>query len=129
MIAKANNNIGNRFDGDNKKRLWITTEFYSRDGIEIPIGFRYDKASVPRLLWSIIPEDGLYCNAVVIHDYLYQRKGKINDHFIMSKEQVDKLFLKHMLEDGVTQRRAKLMYWAVDKFGWIKWNKKNNITK
>lgn len=38
--------------------------------IHIPAGYLTDGASVPRLLWSIIPPWGRYGQAVVVHDFL-----------------------------------------------------------
>ena len=38
--------------------------------VKVPAGFKTDFASVPRLLWSVLPPVGLYSKAAVVHDYL-----------------------------------------------------------
>jgi len=40
--------------------------------IYIPKGFTWDLSSVPRFLWSVLPPDGNFIIAALIHDYLYQ---------------------------------------------------------
>ncbi|TFV91422.1 DUF1353 domain-containing protein [Blastococcus sp. CT_GayMR16] len=40
------------------------------DVITIPGGFTTDLASVPRLFWALIPPQGAYESAAVLHDYL-----------------------------------------------------------
>ncbi len=39
--------------------------------VVVPKGFVTDFASIPRLFWSILPPDGPYVYAAIIHDYLY----------------------------------------------------------
>ena len=38
---------------------------------EIPAGFVTDLASIPRVFWQVLPRDGEYAYAAIIHDYLY----------------------------------------------------------
>lgn len=38
--------------------------------VAVPAGFVTDGASVPRLLWAILPAWGRYSRAAVVHDYL-----------------------------------------------------------
>ena len=47
--------------------------FYGTDGQRwvIPAGFVTDFASVPRLLWPLIPSMGAYWYAALVHDWLY----------------------------------------------------------
>lgn len=37
----------------------------------VPSGFVTDFASIPRVFWSLLPPDGTYTYAAIIHDYLY----------------------------------------------------------
>ncbi len=50
-------------------------EFYLSDDnsdiIHVPAGFVTDLASVPRIFWTLLPPDGKYAKAAIIHDYLY----------------------------------------------------------
>lgn len=52
--------------------------------IHIGKGFVTDFASVPRLLWPILPPTGRYGKAVLLHDCCYQT-GKIGDLIISRK--------------------------------------------
>lgn len=78
--------------------------------IIVPDGFITDFASIPRIFWSILPPNGRYTKAAVIHDYLYQNA-------IHSKEYADKVFHEAMLVLGVNRRTAWIMYQAVKLFG------------
>lgn len=40
--------------------------------LTVPTGFITDFASIPRLLWNLLPPTGRYAKATVIHDYLYR---------------------------------------------------------
>ena len=85
---------------------WMLLEDYSRDGITVPAGFTFDVASVPRLAWWLYPRWGRYAEAALIHDYLCGSKA-------MPRDQSDKLFYKHMREDGVLLAHAWIMYKCV----------------
>lgn len=39
--------------------------------VTVPKGFVTDLASIPRPFWSLMPRDGSYADAAVLHDYLY----------------------------------------------------------
>ncbi len=84
--------------------------------VKVPGGFITDFASVPRLLWAIIPPDGKYTQAAVLHDYLYHKK-------IFPRKKSDKIFLDAMKILGVSFWKRSAMYRAVRMFGWIPWNK------
>lgn len=36
----------------------------------VPLGFITDLASVPRVLWALLPPHGRYAKAAILHDYL-----------------------------------------------------------
>jgi hypothetical protein len=63
------------------RSLWATNRvitYAPSDGsglICIPKGFVTDLASIPRLFWTLLPPDGPWVKAAVIHDYLYYTKG------------------------------------------------------
>uniref|UniRef100_A0A6M3J8R7 DUF1353 domain-containing protein n=1 Tax=viral metagenome TaxID=1070528 RepID=A0A6M3J8R7_9ZZZZ len=82
--------------------------------IHVPEGFVTDFASVPRPLWFLMPPWGVYGKAAVIHDYGYSTK-------IRTRKETDQIFLEGMLVLGTPKWMAKLMYFAVDKFGWLAW--------
>lgn len=75
-------NHGNRFSGlvwledqedGTHAKLLAPLEYLTEDGwrIAVPAGFITDFASIPRVLWSLIPPRGRYNRPAIIHDYLY----------------------------------------------------------
>ncbi len=86
----------------------------SSDRIEVPVGFRTDFATVPRLLWVILPKWGRYGNATVIHDYLYW----MQEH---PRLEADRILLEAMGVLGVRSVVKYTMYWGVRAFGWLAW--------
>jgi hypothetical protein len=62
------------------ERVWFLTkpiEWYPNAGgpqyspVSVPVGFVTDFASIPRIFWSLLPPDGSYTYAAILHDYLY----------------------------------------------------------
>jgi hypothetical protein len=86
-------------------------------------GFVFDFASIPRLLWPLVPPTGdghnLYGLAAVWHDWLYAHK-EIGARPITRKE-ADRLFLEIMLHVGVAPWMARAMYHTVCVAGWAAW--------
>lgn len=72
-----------RYDSDELRRTVI-----------VPPGFRTDLASIPRVLWNILPPVGKYDAAAVVHDYLYQTGG-------VSRAQADAVLREAMAVCGV----------------------------
>ena len=82
--------------------------------INVPIGTYTDFASIPRLLWAILPRWGKYGNAAVIHDWLYWDQAR-------SRADADKIFLEGMAVLEVAKWKQFAMYYAVRWFGWVAW--------
>ncbi|EAO7521451.1 DUF1353 domain-containing protein, partial [Salmonella enterica] len=80
------------------------------DVIEVPAGFVTDLASVPRIFWTILPPDGKYAKAAIIHDWMY-------DNALRTKKEADKIFLDGMTVLGVPKWKRIVMYLAVRIFG------------
>ncbi len=78
--------------------------------ITVPAGLRTDLASIPRILWSLLPPAGLWARASVLHDYLYATR-------LYRREKCDRLFLEAMLDDGVSRPTAGIIFRAVRAFG------------
>jgi hypothetical protein len=63
------------------RSLWALTRTITytpsngTDSITVPKGFVTDLASIPRWAWDILPPDGPWAKAAVIHDFLYYTKG------------------------------------------------------
>lgn len=107
--------------------------------ITIPTGFITDIASVPRFIWTLcgILPDGLHRGAAVIHDYLYQWRGRPKSGVLeeynesngwrpsaktFTRREVDKLFIRVMEDAGVPGFKKHTMYWAVRAFGKLAWD-------
>ncbi|ECJ8609108.1 DUF1353 domain-containing protein [Salmonella enterica] len=95
-------------------RVYEPFEFYlsddSSDVISVPAGFVTDLATVPRIFWILLPPDGKYAKAAIIHDYLY-------DNALRTKYEADRIFLDGMAVLGVPKWKRMIMYWAVRLFG------------
>ena len=90
--------------------------------ITIPKGFVWDASSTPRLFWWLLPPEGDFEIAALIHDYLYERKVTPRDiadieMLIWSKKVngTKKISLKKI--DNYTR------YIGVRLFGWLVWRK------
>ncbi|EAR0004378.1 DUF1353 domain-containing protein [Salmonella enterica subsp. diarizonae] len=95
-------------------RVYEPFAFYlsddNSDVIEVPAGFVTDLATVPRVFWSVMPPDGKYAKAAIIHDYLY-------DNALRTKKEADLIFLDGMAVLGVPKWKRIVMYLAVRIFG------------
>lgn len=106
-------------------KTWVLRKRFSYDvgeegsgeTVKVPAGFITDFASVPRVLWTLVPKWGKYGNAAVIHDYLYWVQPEE-----YSKDRVDEIFLESMLVLGVGRAKAKTLYYAVSICGGLSWN-------
>lgn len=98
-------------DGKNYKLLAEFKYDTSIATITVPAGFVTDFASVPKVLWNLLPPTGPYGKAAVIHDYLYRSYG------FSSKIVADAIFLEAMKALGVGRCKRNVMYLAVHLFG------------
>lgn len=100
----------------------------SRDFVEVPPGFVTDFASIPRILWTILPPWGKYGKAAVVHDYLYtahSRKQVTETDKIdvpVTRSEADRIFLEAMEVLGVNKFTRYSMYYAVRIFGNKPWS-------
>ncbi len=88
--------------------------------IEVPDGFRYDGASVPRFLWSLsgIRPDGIIRAAALIHDFVYRNKGWDG---LLTRKEADQLFRIMIRQAGGSWWKAWKAYRAVRLFGRLAW--------
>lgn len=82
--------------------------------LEVPAGFSTDFASIPRVFHRLLPKNGLYDPAAVVHDWLYAT-GELH------KDTADKVFLEAMRALSVSAWRCLAMYQAVVRFGGPAW--------
>ena len=73
-------------------------------------------ASIPRIVWPMIgsPFVGKYRRPSVFHDVYYNLRNR-------PPAQVDRMFYLAMLEEGVSEEKARMMYNAVRAFA-PKWD-------
>ncbi|MDM0053522.1 DUF1353 domain-containing protein [Variovorax sp. J22R115] len=78
----------------------------------VPEGAVVDGASIPRVFWSLIggPFEGPYRDASIVHDHYcdVQTQPWPDTH---------RIFYEGMLCSGVSEMKAKVMYYAVYRFG------------
>ena len=86
--------------------------------IRVPKGFITDFASIPRVFWTILPPDGKYTQAAVLHDFLYYKKGKLTN-MKLSRKECDGVFLEAMEVLSVSWIKRHTIYRAVRMFGWL----------
>lgn len=78
----------------------------------VPVGFKTDLASIPRLFWLIIPPDGSYTPAAAVHDRLYRKP-------ITDRATADWIFLDAMKHCGTCWIVRWAIYAVVRAFGWM----------
>ena len=83
--------------------------------INAPAGFVTDLASIPSLLWSWLPNDGLYMHAAIIHDWIYWDQGR-------SRDEADNILWGDMTDLGVAYLTRQAIYQGVSKFGGSAWD-------
>lgn len=83
--------------------------------ISVPFGFRTDLASIPRLLWGVLPPIGRYDAAAVVHDYLYlTMRG--------SRKEADDILFEAMRVSNSHWLTCWAVYIGVRLGGWMPWN-------
>lgn len=123
--------VRRRVSGENRKPLYILEKglnitLSNGDIIKINKGFVWDLSSVPRFLWWLLPPDGDFEIASLIHDFLYINRNKFN----YSRKFVDKeMLIWSKAANGTSSKFSirnidnYIRYYAVRAFGWIVWNK------
>jgi hypothetical protein len=104
------------------RTLWaIERPFYYRtkagDLITVPAGMTTDLASIPRLVSGILPPDGPWLAAAMVHDELYATRGTANWHGYAgrtraapyTRAEADDILLEAMQALGVSGWQA----WAI----------------
>jgi hypothetical protein len=125
--------------------MYVSLGEYS---IVIPSGFLTDYASVPRLLTPLIPKNGAYDRAALIHDYLYwlqdakssdieSLNSDVNPTAFMlhknggliycDKAIADEIFNLALKFLGVGAIRRKAMVYSVKLFAGGAWNENRRL--
>jgi hypothetical protein len=86
--------------------------------IVVPAGFVTDLASIPRLLWNVLPPIGAYDDAAVVHDYLFQRPPAHVTVWLANG-----ILNEAMRVDGVDAWQRRAIFSGVQVGGWVQWNR------
>ncbi len=81
--------------------------------ITVPVGYRTDFASIPRVFWRILPPHGPYVPAAVVHDWLCDLRGSTG----IDSAATHAVFLEAMEVLRVPAWKRATMYRAVRLFG------------
>lgn len=131
-----NNPVIYRFNWDNEKWEYfeLMNSFIVDIGkgrlIEFKEGFKWDLSSVPSFLWWLFKPFGRFDLAYIVHDKVYQKKGKMNG-FNLTRKEGDELMKDIALELTDTRKisfrrlDSWIRYHTVRLFGWKVWNKDN----
>lgn len=85
----------------------------SKTYIVVPVGFVTDLASIPKGIRWLLPPDGPYAKAAVVHDFMYEHAT----HFAWERLFCDMLFLEGMKTLGIAPVLRFTIYLAVRTFG------------
>jgi hypothetical protein len=84
---------------------------------EIPRYFETDLASIPKIAWPIMaPSHSSLIRPAIVHDWFYRKTCEFD------RKQTDLIFYHMLRNDGVSNFRASVMYYAVRWFGWNYYN-------
>lgn len=84
--------------------------------IYVESGSRTDLASIPRLAWTILPPDGPWLKAAVLHDRLYERRGdvtRLGHPALYTRAEADAILNEAMGVLGVPDEQRAMIYRAV----------------
>ena len=87
--------------------------------ITVPVGFKTNLASVPQIFWNIIPRDGNYTPAAIVHDWLYSAhaiEGKP-----ITRADADRVLLEAMEDLQINWLTRRTIWAAVRLGGWACW--------
>ncbi len=84
--------------------------------IAVPVGFKTDFASVPRLPLVYLAFGGIGDKAAVVHDYLY--------HSAFERALADAILKEALLVCKIPTWKAWMMWGGVRLFGWRRYNQK-----
>ena len=108
--------VGERLWKTYRELIYYVGEENSVDIIIVPVGFQTDFASIPSLFWMMLPPDGQYTAAAVVHDYLYFTQTR-------TRLASDRIFLEAMKVLKVNIFKRLVMFKAVRMWSWIPWNR------
>jgi hypothetical protein len=96
--------------------------------ITVPVRFVTDFASIPRILWRILPPIDIHRMAAIVHDFLYREQPLFGGYpggepKRVTRKQADLVFLEAMRAIDVPEWKARVMYAGVRAGGWLTFRK------
>jgi hypothetical protein len=76
----------------------------------IPVGFESDGCSTPKVIWNIIPSNGIYLRGAILHDWCYRET-------YLPQDISDGIFLEAMVALGVSVLERTTIYDALRLLG------------
>ena len=91
---------------------------YSEQWVTVPAGYLTDGASVPQLLWNLIPPWGSYGQAAVVHDLLCEYLAIVvaGELVTITRERCDEIFCESMVVLGVPGWKRWAIYQGVNAY-------------
>jgi hypothetical protein len=89
--------------------------------VEVPVNYMSDGASVPRPFWDLLPPQGSYGQAAVLHDYLCEHLTQVKNGqtVTITRKQADVAFKDAMVALGVPRWKRNVMFIAVAVYAWV----------
>lgn len=112
-------------DQDDPGQWILAKPFFYWNGeklVEIPVGFVFDFASVPKIFWNIISPTCLGDAGPLKHDWKYKNG-------ITTRAAVDAEFLSEMIADRIPTWKRYAAYFLVRLFGAGNWDSKSVVIK
>lgn len=101
-------------DDGRKLKLMVDFTYIQQDDESwpVPAGWIVDGASIPRVFWTLIggPLEGRCRNASIIHDHFCDTHAR-------PWRDTHRMFYEAMRRSGMGEAKAKLMYYAIYRFG------------
>jgi len=113
------------------EQLSFTTDIGNTE-ITVPRGVVTDLASIPRWAWVLLPPDGPWVKAAIIHDFLYategdgrawEREPSIKPVRVFTRAESDGVLLEAMANRNVGAIKRTIIYLAVRLGGWAGWGR------
>jgi hypothetical protein len=106
--------------------------------ITVPPGVVTDLASIPRWAWVLLPPDGPWVKAAIIHDFLYATEGdgrawnrdpSISPVRVFTRAESDAILLEAMVNRHVSWFQRTVIYLAVRIGGCLGWGRVRHAEK
>lgn len=112
-------------------RFWGELPRLGRVWVTVPAGYLTDGASVPRIVWGLVPPWGAYGQATVVHDLLCEYLTVMTDagdQVSITRAEADLLFLEAMTVLAVPESTRAIMYAGVSTYRVISFTQKPSNT-